>query len=187
LQEFDGRYQEAVAELQALGIVPEGGRLLFVEDYAFFQGRGSWFTPLAQNSPNTNIVMAGEITFNAAATGQVLENCMLSARLVQNSRGNTSTFAGVMLFNDGWVVATDIINEQTNNSQEVDLGLAWTGETHHVLFTMLDDVMNVYIDGELVIADMEVEERRGTFGIALRSEDAESRCEGRNIWVYSFD
>lgn len=187
LEDFGGDYQDAIAELQALDLVPSGGKLLFVEDYAYFQGAGSWFTPLAENSPNTDIVMAGEITFNAAAGGDVLEHCMLTARLVQDRNGDTTTFAGVMLFNDGWVVATDIIEEETSNSAEQDLGLTWDGETHDVLFTMIDDLMNVYIDGQPVIEDLAVEVRDGTFGIALRGEDAKSRCEGRNIWVYTFD
>ena len=59
LSDYALGYEAATAELEELGIIPEGGRLIFEEDYAFFTGAGSWFTSLAPNNPHADIIMAG--------------------------------------------------------------------------------------------------------------------------------
>jgi hypothetical protein len=51
----------------------------------------------------------------------------------------------------------------------------------------LEDALTVYVDGERVFDQLGIVERAGTFGIALVSTAKESRCEGRNIWVYQLD
>jgi len=40
---------------------------------------------------------------------------------------------------------------------------------------------------DLVVTEepLEVTEREGSFGIMMRSDSSNSRCEGRNIWAYA--
>ena len=54
-----------------------------------------------------------------------------------------------------------------------------------MLFIAADDELTVFINGQLVLDRVEIEERSGYFGIALLGRGAGSRCEGSNIWVYN--
>lgn len=185
LETYDGTPQEVIAALQELQLVPQGGQLLFLEDYAYFEGRGSWFTPLARNSPRTNIVMAGELTFDSQADDY--ESCRLIARVnVENDVTSEDlefgfdNYGNVLLYDypgEGeFVIADEFFPARLNND-----------EPQHLLLLLFADRATVYLNGERVFYDVEVELRSGTFGIALFSENSLSRCEGRNIWVYSFD
>lgn len=175
-------WQEAIEELQDEGVIGIGGSLVFNENYAFFSGQGEWFTPLARNSPHTNIIMAGELTFESGSTTE-LERCLLSSRItIKNS--SATQFLDVGLTNNGNLSVFDLhdVDEDPNlafRQLEVDLD-----EPIHILYLAIDDHVTVYINGELFIEDTEVTKRSGSYGISLFGRGAGARCEGRNIWVY---
>ncbi len=176
-------WQEAIEELQEEGVIGIGGSLVFNENYAFFSGQGDWFTPLARNSPHTNIIMAGELTFEAGSTTD-LERCVLSSRITIEGR-NATEFLDVGLTNNGNLTVLDIFSDTEDpnlafRQLEVDID-----EPIHVLYLAIDDRVTVYTNGELFIEDAEVEERSGSYGISLFGRGPGARCEGRNIWVYS--
>jgi len=175
-------WQEAIEELQDEGVIGIGGSLVFNEDYAFFSGQGNFFTPLARNSPHTNIIMAGEISFTAGSTTE-LEQCVLTSRIVMNNRNQATQFLDVGLTNNGNLAIIDFGEGDDPNfdfrrvSADLDEGI-------HILYIAIEDRVTVYVNGELFIEDTEVYERSGTYGIALNGSGAGARCEGRNIWVY---
>lgn len=182
LNNHDQTWQEAIEELQNEGVIGIGGSLVFNENYAFFSGQGDFFTPLARNTPHTNIIMAGEMTFESSNSTE-LERCVLTSRIVMN--GNTATqFLYVGLTNNGNLIVFDAYNLNRDphiafRQLEADLD-----ETVHILYLAIDDRVTVYINGELFIEDTEVEDRGGSYGISLFGRGAGARCEGRNIWVY---
>jgi hypothetical protein len=175
-------WQEAIEELQREGVIGIGGSLVFNENYAFFSGQGEWFTPLARNSPHTNIIMAGELTFEAGSSTE-LERCLLSSRIT--IQGNSATqFLDVGLTNNANLSVYDFHDRDDDpnlafRQLEVDLD-----EPIHILYLAIGDSVTVYINGELFIEDTEVIERAGSYGISLFGRGPGARCEGRNIWVY---
>jgi hypothetical protein len=185
LTDHAGAHEDAIAELEALDLIPAGGRLLFREDYAFFTGFGSYFTPMAHNSPHTNIVMAGELTFNSGAPDDT-EICSLTARITTDNSGRTTSNLDIALVNSGTMALID-----NSGSGDPDFFIAEAfydpAVPHHVLLIALGDELMLFVDGEQVISDAEVDPRAGTYGITMRSSSGNSRCEGRNIWVYHFD
>lgn len=182
LEDFDGAWQDAIRELQDAGVIASGGSIVFNEDYAFFSGQGDFFTPLARNSPYTDIIMAGELTFTASGSSD-LEQCVLTSRIT--IRGSSATqYLDVGVTNSGNLVVFDAYG--SGNPPNVafrSLG-ADLDETIHILYLAIDDTVTVYVNGELFIEDEEVDERSGSYGIALLGQAAGARCEGRNIWVY---
>jgi len=42
----------------------------------------------------------------------------------------------------------------------------------------------VYLDGDLIFENVEIDEREGVYGILLNGSGEEAKCEGRNIWVF---
>ena len=93
LKDYDSGYRDAVTELRDLDLIPSGGTLLFEEDYAWFEGQGSYYEPLARNSPYTNFVMSGELSYHPSG-GEGLETCTLGMRVVY-SGGSTNNFIDV--------------------------------------------------------------------------------------------
>lgn len=182
LQQHNASWQEAVAELENLGVISTGGELIFRENRAFFSGQGSFFTALAQRAPRTDIVMAGELTFRPGSTTEI-ETCTLLSRIVTNNEGNATHYLDVGLDNEGGVFYLD----QDSEDDTADFATLDDFELtapHHVLIIALDDRMTVYIDGELVFGNVPVVERSGSYGIALRGRGPQALCEGTNIWAY---
>lgn len=182
LDDYADTWQEAIEELENEGVIGSGGSLVFNENYAFFSGQGAWFTPLARNSPHTNIIMAGELTFEAGSE-TALERCVLSSRIT--IEGTTATeFLDVGVTNNGNISVFDIFDDEAPPNLDFRQLEADLDEPIHILYLAIDDRVTVYINGELFIEETEVEERSGVFGISLIGEGPGARCEGRNIWVY---
>lgn len=187
VENYNGDPQDVIEELFTLDVIPTRGRLLFEEDYAWFEGEGNWFTPLARRSPKTDVIMAGELTFRVGAPGE-FERCNLSLRIETNNQGQATTYIDVAIVDGGDVLALDYSKpgEDATTFEYATLGLD-LDDPHHLLIVALEDTLTVYVDGERVFDQLEIVERAGTFGIALVSTAQESRCEGRNLWVYQLD
>lgn len=183
LAEYAGQPQAVMRELQKLGFAPSGGSLVFTENRAFFTGQGSWFTPLARRSPNTHIIMAGELTFTVGDADQ-LEQCSLIARIGTNNSGAATTFAEVGLTNEGELYILDRFSATSDANITVGEMIFDITRPVHILFTMIGDRANVFVDGTLILSDVPIRERSGIYGIALVGKGPGARCEGRNIWVY---
>lgn len=185
LSNYDGDWEDAIAELQDLGLIGTGGSLVFEEDRAFFTGQGYFFTPLGRNAPHADIVMAGQIEFTSASTTDY-EECALLARVVDEGSDTVNIYLQVGINNDEDVFYVDAGGtEDTFLYQPIPARLDLS-EPHHILFILIDESLTIYVDGELYVDRAEInDERTGTYGIALGGANRDSRCEGTNIWVYS--
>lgn len=183
LQDYAGDSEDAISELEELGVIPSGSTFIFGEDYAFFTGQGNWFQPIASNQGRKNIVLAGELTFTVGNPDE-LEICSLTSRIVTNSQGDATTYVDMGLLNDGSVAIIDRYSETEDLNFAVSPFTVDLDDPHHVLLVMIDDVANVYVDGLLAISNFTVVERSGSYGIALTGRGRDARCEGRDIWAY---
>jgi hypothetical protein len=174
-------WRDAIAELEGEGFIGSGGILVFNENRAYFDGIGSWFTPLARRALRRDVVMAAEIDFNTDSGD--FESCSLLARIVTDpNSGTITTFLEVGIDNEGDVYWVDRENSDVYSGL-IPLGLD-LNDPHHFLFLALDDTLTIYVDGELIFDKVAIQSRSGSFGIALVGKGADSRCEGDNIWAY---
>ena len=178
-----GEWQDAVEELEENGVIASGGSLVFNENRAFFSGQGNFFTPLARNSPYADIIMAGELTFNVGNLDE-LEQCVLTSRIETDNRGNATKFLDVGFLNDGTLFVIDVFSRSedpvfTFSQESLDLEIP-----HHILYLAQDNTVTVYLNGELIIENFEIENRAGTYGISLLGRGPSAQCVGNNIWVY---
>lgn len=187
LTAFDRSRVQAVAELEQLGLIPPGGQEIFTEPFAYFEGTGNWYTPLARLRPHTHIVLAGELSFTAGDRTQI-ERCALLSRVGMDARGAATTFLDVSLTNNGDLLVADksIAEGTTATIRTVPLGLNMA-RSHHLLIIAIQDRLSVYVDGVLVLKEMPVVERAGVYGIALIGKGPSARCEGRDIWGHTVD
>lgn len=185
LAAYDAEPAVAIRELEKLGFVPSGGSQVFLEDYAYFNGAGSFFTPLARNSPFTNVVMAGELTFTVGSTAET-ETCTLMARVISGASGS-DTYIEVGLDNSGRLYGIDLVGGEMVMGEYFAEDIS-TSAPHHVMFIINGDQLDVFLDGALVASEIQLDTpRSGTFGIALVGTESDAKCEGRNIWVYQLD
>ncbi len=182
LDNVAGDYRDAVAELQEAGLIGSGGALVFNENRAFFDSEGNFFQPLASRSPRTDIVMSATLDFTVGSSSE-LESCTLLARIEDSGADTINTFLQVGIDNSGAVFYFDAREDDEGDFNLVETNLD-LDDPHHLLFIAADDRLTIYIDGELVMVDEPIEERNGTYGLALRGRGPNARCEGTNIWVY---
>jgi hypothetical protein len=138
LADYDKPINEAVAELERLGLIPAGGSEIFREPYAYFEGTGSWFTPLASFRPHTH-VLAGTPDFS----GDTEEFRLAPA--VANYRGSRRGHVPgsgliIMAMCSHMCVAARV-------ALELPLGVD-LGEPHHILTWLSRDKLTVYLDGD---------------------------------------
>lgn len=187
LAAYDQTPKEAIAELQDLDLIPGSASQVFLEDYAYFTGVGSWFTPLARQSPFTNVVMGGELTFTIGTTTE-METCALMARVVLPAdNSGTTTYTEVGLANTGEVYVMDVVGGENVQSASFPLDLDLK-QPHHLLFIVNDNTVTLFVDGEMVADQFEINAaHKGTYGISLLGKGDNARCDGKNIWVYELD
>ena len=186
LENYNATWQEAVAELESLGLIAAGGELIFRENRAFFSGQGSWFTPLAERAPRTDVVMAGDLRYTASGDDGLFEteNCALMSRIV--TEGNTAVqYLDVGVDSDGEVYYFDRFGSGFNvHSGYQSLPDFDFSESHHFLVLALDDRLTVFVDGEMVFENRQIDERSGSYGITLIGYGPAAFCEATNIWAY---
>jgi hypothetical protein len=175
-------WRNAIAELQDIGLIGTGGTLVFNERTAFFNGQGSFYTPLARNSPFRDIVMAAEIDYTASNALE-LETCAIMAGVQTNGGSTTNTYLEIGFTNAQDFYVLDLVNGEAMTievlQENVNLNVP-----HHVLAVIQDGLITVYLDGELIADAIPMEERAGTYGIALSGKGVGASCRGNNIWVY---
>jgi len=184
LTSFDGKPKEAIAELEQLGVIPAGSSQIFNENRAYFTGQGNWFTPLASRSPHKNIVMGGELTFTVGNTDK-FESCTFLSHINLNDQDVATTYVEVGLGNDSYPFIYDLYSEAQDGHVQVGSTKLDLKQPHHVLFTAIDGVANVYVDGALEISNFKLGERSGTYGISLTGRGPKARCDGKNIWAFA--
>ncbi len=182
LDNVDGDYRDAIAELQDVGLIGSGGSLVFQESRAFFDSEGYFFQPLASRSPRTDIVMSATLDFSTSGSADA-ETCTLLARIEDNASSTVTTYLQVGFDSDGGVYYYDAREGEDGDFNYVEANLD-LDESHHLLFIAADDTVTVFVDGQLVFDAQPVQERSGYYGLALRGRGADARCEGTNIWVY---
>ena len=180
LTNYDARYRDVITELRDFELIGSGGDLVFTEDYAWFEGQGSFYTPLAKNKPVTNFVMSAELTYTPSPVDD-FESCTLGMRVVWTGSSATS-YVDVGYANEGYIFYLDWQQNKdavygTAEGPDID-------EPHVFTIIALEDEITVFVDGELLIDKATIDDREGTWGVGLTGKAPGAKCEARDIWVY---
>lgn len=181
IDNYDGASEDVIAQFVEVGILGTGNAFLFGEDYAFIGASGSTFTSLGRNRNRTDVVMAGELTFDSQSNNY--ERCGLLLR-VDDTRDPVEDFLWVGIDSEGDLAIQNNTRSGRNDSSsfvEMDLDL---DESQHLIMIARGDTLDIYVNGELTVVEFEISEVRGIFGVAQFSDSTASTCEARNIWVY---
>lgn len=186
LESFDRAPNRAVRELQTLGVLPEDGEIVFDEPKFEFDGRDdNGFFLLGRNDPHTNIVMAAELEFDPR--DDEYETCSLFSHIVMEDDVIVE-FVEVGFNNRGEVLAYQRYGDDDDDYELffADLDVDFD-DAHFLLAVVIEDTMQVYFDGELVIEDFRIREEEGIYGTGVRLKNRRSSCTVNDYWVYQFD
>ncbi len=184
LENHNGAWQDAIAELQDEGMIASGGNIIFVENSAFLDGTvGSNFYGLAMDSSFADIVLAGEIEFAVDETedNEIFCGFLSRVQLDETQQFSEASFGALIGDFDSIVISTS--DTDSYREELIDLDLP-PDEPAHLLYILQDNRATVYVNGELVLSDYLISDVAGFHGIILASEVAGTRCEGRNVWAY---
>lgn len=159
-----------------------GNAFLFGEDYAFIAASGGSFVSLGRNRSRTDVVMAGEITFDARADDDDYEYCGFLLRLEDTNDGPQNLLM-VGLDNTEQVIIRNDSEDDDGTFVQIDADVDLDDPQHFVIIAR-DESLAIYLNGELIVSDYPIYSYRGIYGIAMLSDSTSSECEGRNIWVY---
>jgi hypothetical protein len=182
LRDFDADWEDAVAELEDEGVITEGGDLVFFEDEAFIAGRGANYTSLASRARVENVAMAGELTFEL--DGDEYQTCSLAARVQTDNNGTANNYLEFGVNSDGQVYVYDLFGDGDEDYAFYEVGEADPEDVLHYLVVISGETMAFYLNGELLATEIPVAERDGSFGVLLRGDGSDSRCEVNNTWAY---
>ncbi|MCI0710837.1 MAG: SH3 domain-containing protein [Chloroflexi bacterium] len=182
---FAEDYTIAVEELQANEIIPLGGSLVYQTGYAFFDGRGRFYTPLAEFRPHTDYVIAAELEFTPSNTDE-LESCALMSRI--ETRGSLATAYTLVGFtSDGGPFLLDQPGEFDDPIFDFTFDTYSLDVPHHFMAIVRDDELLVFINGEFVMRNDDLTAREGSYGLAMFATGFGGRCEARGLWIYELD
>ncbi len=183
LDNYDAEYGDVIEELRGLDLIGSGGSLLFIEDYAWFEGFGNFYTPLARDKNFRNFVMSGELQYTSSNAAEY-EECTLGYHVVW-SGNSTSAFGNVGLANENYLFYIDVNNDGDVAGESLDVDDKDLNDRHVFTLIVVDGELTLFVNGQLAFEKAEVEDRAGSWGVGLRGAGSTAKCEARNVWVYT--
>ena len=186
LANFDADYELVIAELQENGVIPLGGNIIYETNYAFFDGTGGFYTPLAEYRPHTNYIMSGELQFKASEDPKDIEYCGFITR-VQTEGFYATAYMITGFDGEGSPLLLDRTGSSATSVVDFTFDTYDLEEAHYYTIIVQDNSVLIFIDGELAIENDELEPRQGSYGIAIDSDGYGARCAVNNVWIYELD
>jgi len=179
-------WREVLAELEAAGAIPAGGRLLFQASspYTAEQTTAATYTLLGSRQPATSVILAAWLRFTPGATDGY-QACFVGTRIVASAEEPiVQAYLDVGVNSADQIYYLDSTGDPATSRAEALPRRVMDGAPHHLLFLALEQTLTVYLDGERVFASVPVEARAGISGLGVISPAAGARCQAEDIWLY---
>lgn len=172
-------WPEAIAELEAAGMIPLGGSLSFVQNYAFAAGSSpEIIQPIAQQLQQQDVVIHADLLYQPGE-GDGFGACGVMLR-----RNPTLEHSlALSITPQDFVVQDRFANPQTHHYPLPDTEAEAT--SHRILTIARGDQLVTYVDGAFHAYTGPVSGGAGSFGLILNATGRGARCEVSNLWVYA--
>lgn len=182
LVQYSNGWQQAIPELEALRLVPFGGRFLAEDKYVYYLGAGDAPVRLSARREARNLVMAGTLRYKPGITEEG-ESCAFSARRDLSSNGRAALNFG--LTSDGLVFYESIPADEEDpirsGAERLETPVE---EPHHFIAILVDDKLTLFLDGEAVFVEVDVDDQNGFTALAPNGKASRTGCEADDVWVY---
>jgi len=182
LVQYGNGWQQAIPELEALRLIPFGGRFLAEDQYVYYLGAGNAPVRLSARREARNLVMAGTIRYRPGIT-EPGEYCALSARHDLSTNGRAALNFG--LTSDALVFYESISADEDTPTRSGASRLEGTvEEPHHFIAIVVDDTLTLFLDGKAIFVEVDVDDQNGFTALAPNGKAGRTGCEADNVWVY---
>lgn len=181
LNEFNNELRDAVFELEDLGLIGKEGFQLLNNLFPTptIIGQGDWLVWLDGITGRLyfgDVVIAGMINFQPASERED-ENCTFILRADYLESFDTLR---VGIDSDGNIFYRDTAGFEDTVEAGLDLDFP-----HHILLIAADDRLTVFVNGELIFDEVEVDERGGGYAFGMSGDVSATRCDAEDVWVYA--
>lgn len=170
-------YRGTVSELQAAGVIPTGGRLLFEEPVVFAQG-GLAGISLASRSSLSEFVIGTRVSLTSGSESSF---CAMGYGVDFGGGSNEERFFAFSIADGLLSYFVGNLNEEEHFGEQL-----LTGNQIDVVLAVRNRRLTAFIDGVVVFDSVPISITPGAFFLAVLG-DSDSRCEGRPYWVYRLD
>jgi hypothetical protein len=186
LEDAFGDAEDAIAELEDLGLISDEGTLLFEEE---MMGSALNSTEMPETYEGGNIVMAALISWRPVEG--VDGEYFVCGLIAQSPTDDMDSTKGAMLIvgfdSDSAVAMVEFDLADVDNSifdvAETEVNIH---DPQHILMIVQDDTLMVFVNGELLVEDNTLEMTTGTdeffAGYLL-----DPGCVMTGVWAYSFE
>jgi hypothetical protein len=178
----DSTGEDIVDELIELGLVADGGDLLFEEDEVIDA------TDLPESYEGGNIALGALISWEAVEDDEEYRYCALAAQTSTDDFANeegTSLVVALGSDNIGFIAEFDL--EDSDNSLfadfEADIDVE---DQNHLLMIVSGDELSVYVNGELVVEGFELDLTAGDDEL-FAGFFSDLGCDMQSVWAYTFE
>ncbi len=182
LTQYNAGWQQAIPEIEALRLIPFGGRFLAEDKYTYYFGAGSSPIRLSARQEARNLVMAGTLRYNPGITAAG-EYCAFSAR--RDLGPNARAALNFGLTSDSLVFYESIPADSSAPTRSGAARLESAVDMpHHLLAVILNDKLTLFVDGKAVFVNVDIDNQSGATALAPRGKAGKSSCEGDDVWTY---
>jgi hypothetical protein len=182
LVQYGNGWQQAIPELEALRLIPFGGRFLAEDTYVYYLGAGSAPVRLSARREARNLVMAGTIRYKPGITDPG-EYCALSARRDLSTNGRAALNFG--LTSDALVFYESVPDDQEDPTRSGAARLETpVTDPHQFIAILIDDKLTLFMDGRAIFVEVDVDDQNGFTALAPNGKAGKTGCEADDVWVY---
>ncbi|MEM9953311.1 MAG: SH3 domain-containing protein [Chloroflexota bacterium] len=192
-----GDASDILRQFEISGLIPSGAEMVVDEAFISLTTAGANFSTYATDIEAENFVMGATINFDPQA--DVIEACGIGGHIERrggssitgwNGSGFTSQvtvslprYLTVMVTSLGDMLIMEKESRTDDADFEVIQSVVDIEDSVVLTAVVLDQMMNVYVDGELAVT-YEVDTRRGSWAFVLTSGAQTTRCSATDFFAY---
>lgn len=180
-EDLDSGWEEAVTELESLGLISEGGELVFAEEWLVTAMNPGLSIDEDSASSHRNFVIAALISFRPEDGNAV---CGLLARVTLGEDDDLASFVFVGVTPNDSLFVLESGGDEEPRVFEAETGVRFH-DPQHLLAIVRDDHLTVFVNGEGVIENWPLE-RAVAADDVLVGTNLESSCVMTSVWAYGF-
>jgi hypothetical protein len=115
------------------------------------------------------------------------QSCIISSQIAFDNQDQYTGAVDLFITQDIGNYLVGIYDSRSEDSELYLIDSREVDDLNNFVMVVLDGQAFVYLNGELIFSELEVEQTPGEFVIFLNSDSRRVDCEFSDIWIYSLD
>ncbi len=182
VENYTSSWRIITTELIAKGYVREG-QIIQTAPIIEFSGEGNQYMPIAEDEIVQDIIVGATLALQSGA-GEVYETCGLMSRIISDDVNGVSNFLEVGVDSDVDAYIFDRFGAGDDGATLNYGTISDPTEEAYIVYKVDGGLANVFVNGQLVFANLLIQEREGHFGASFVGRTPDSACTITDVWLY---